>query len=72
MAHISKIGSSEFTIEFWINIKRPDQRRFSLGHGLNGIFSTLPDGNMGDNYSKNAFLPGGGNHKVEPVTIATH
>ena len=41
MAHISKIGSSEFTIEFWINIKQPDQRRFSLGHGLNGIFSTL-------------------------------
>ena len=27
---------------------------------------------MGDNYSKNAFLPGGGNHKVKPVTNATH
>ena len=70
MAHISKIGSGEFTIEFWLNIKDPDQRRFSLGHGLNGIFSTLPDGHMGDDYSKNPFLPGGGNHKVKPVINA--
>ena len=33
------------------------------------IFSTLPDGNMGE-LLKNAFLPGGGNHKVKPVTNA--
>ena len=67
MAHISKIGSSEFTIEFWVNLSAPDQRRNTISHGLHGIFSTLHDGDMGDGYSEHPNIPGGGNYKTQPV-----
>ena len=67
MAHISKIGSSEFTIEFWVNLSAPDQRRNTISHGLHGIFSTLHDGDMGDGYSEHPNIPGGGNYKTQPA-----
>ena len=46
MAHISKIGSDEFTIEFWLKLDEPTSQ--DIGQGLHGLFSTLNEGNVAD------------------------
>ena len=62
MAHISKIGSGEFTIEFWLKVDELSDR--NMVQGLQGIFSTLNDGKQqytasGDTISYSDGIVGG-------------